>query len=326
MKQYPNIPLTLLMAAIIVLALSFYMPKNKDKYLGDHFWTQKTFAPKAYDVVIMGDSRIYRGVSPLAIEKALPGLKVLNFGYSNGGLNPVMFDAAQKKLSDESGNKVIVIGVSPNCITGFSQNNAQYIQEKNRPREDIFERLYLNKLLFYFSPTTPEALKEKLAQKPVTRYYRNEYYPNGYVLSEKFPVDSTEAIASYIQDYTNYKVEDQFIDILTTQVGNWSKEGIKVIGFRPPTTLAMRALEDTMGHYNESLIKERFCKAGGYWVDLNPRKFKTYDGSHLDPHSAVLLSEVISNEIGKVLSHEATSREKQGAEVVGKAEESREIE
>lgn len=298
------------MAAILVVALSFFMPKNKEKYLRDQFWTQKTFASNTYDVVLMGDSRTYRGLSPSVIEKALPGMKVLNFGYSNGGLNKVMFDAAQKKLSADNEDKVIVIGISPNCITGYSQKNDQYLQEKNRPREDIFERMYLNKVLYYFSPTSPEALKEKVNQKPAPSYYNNEYYPDGYVLSEKFPADSTEAISSYISDYTNFKVEERYIDVLTSQVEDWSRKGIKVIGFRPPTTLAMRAVEDTLGHYNEALIKEKFCKAGGYWVDLNPGNFKTYDGSHLEKNSAVLLSEIVSREIAKVINNETSAKER----------------
>lgn len=309
MKQYQNISLTLVMASTLVIALSFFMPKNKEKYLRDQFWTQKTFASNRYDVVLMGDSRTYRGLSPSVIEKALPGMKVLNFGYSNGGLNPVMFEAAQEKLSANSTNKVIVMGVSPNCITGYSQKNDQYLQVKKGPREDIFEKLYLNKVLYYFSPVSPEEIKEKLIQKTTGSYYTNEYFSNGYVLSEKFPADSTEALSSYISDYTNFKVEDQYIDILTTQVADWSRKGIKVIGFRPPTTFAMRAVEDTLGHYNEALIKEQFCKAGGYWIDLYPGNFKTYDGSHLEKNSAVLLSELVSKEIVKVLGNEISPEE-----------------
>ena len=297
------------MAAILVIALSFFMPKNKEKYLRDQFWTQKTFASNRYDVVLMGDSRTYRGLSPAVMEEALPGMKVLNFGYSNGGLNPVMFEAALEKLSANSANKVIVMGVSPNCITGYSQKNDQYLQVKNGPREDIFEKLYLNKVLYYFSPVSPEEIKEKLIQKATDSYYTNEYFSNGYVLSEKFPADSTEAIQSYISDYTNFKVEEQYVDILTEQVAEWSSKGIKVIGFRPPTTFAMRAVEDTLGHYNESLIKEKFCKAGGYWIDLYPGNFKTYDGSHLEKNSAILLSETVSKEIAKVLGNEVSSKE-----------------
>lgn len=297
------------MAVTLVIVLSFFMPKNKEKYLRDRFWTQKTFAPSQYDVVLMGDSRTYRGLSPSVIEKALPGMKVLNFGYSNGGLNKVMFEAAQNKLRPDNGNKVIVIGVSPNCITGYSQKNEQYLQEKKRPKEDIFERLYLNKWLYYLSPVSPEAFKEMLTQKPSGSYYNNEYFSDGYVLSEKYPADSTEAISSYISDYTNFKVEDQYIDILAAQVNEWSHEGIKVIGFRPPTTFAMRAVEDTLGHYNEALIKEKFCNAGGYWIDLYPGNFKTYDGSHLEKNSAILLSEIVSKEISNVLGNETSPNE-----------------
>jgi hypothetical protein len=301
MKQYQNIPLTLLLSAILVGALSFVIPKNKEKYLGDRFWTQKTFAPSRYNVVLMGDSRVYRGLSPSVMEEVLPGFKVLNFGYSNGGLNPAIFAAAEKKLSDSDLKKVIVLGVSANCITGYTQKNEQYIQEKSRPREDVFERLYFNGIKYHFSATNPEALKEAMTKKPLTSYYRNEYFSNGYVRSEKFPVDTMEAIPSYIQDFVNYKVEDRFVDVLIDQVEDWRKKGIIVMGFRPPTTAPMKALEDTMGLYNEELIRAKFTEAGGHWIDLEQAQYKTYDGSHLDKESAVRLSEKIAEEINYLL-------------------------
>jgi len=301
MKQYQNISLTLLVSAILVGALSFAIPKNKEKYLGDRFWSQKTFASSRYNVVLMGDSRVYRGLSPSVMEEALTGLKVLNFGYSNGGLNPTMFAAAEKKLSEKNNKKVIVIGVSANCITGYTQKNEQYIQEKSRPREDVFERLYFNGIKYHFSATNPEALKEAMIQKPLTSYYRNEYFSNGYVCSEKFPVDTMEAIPSYIQDFTNYKVEDRFVDVLINQFEDWRKKGIIVIGFRPPTTVPMKALEDTMGLYNEKMIRTKFTEAGGHWIELDQTQYKTYDGSHLDKESAVRLSEKIADEINYFL-------------------------
>jgi len=227
----------------------------------------------------------------------LPGLKILNFGYSNGGLNKTMFDAAEKKFSPESSRKIMVIGVSANCLTAFTEKNDQYLKEKNRSREDVFERLYLNGILYHFSATSPENLKDKFMHKPSRAFYRNNYFSDGYVRSEKFPVDTMEAIASYIQDFTNYKVEERFIEELAIEVKEWSKRGIKVIGFRPPTTVPMRDLEDTMGNYNEAFIKTKFTEAGGHWVDLNTSQFKTYDGSHLDKESAIKLSEAIATKI-----------------------------
>jgi hypothetical protein len=301
MKHNSNITITLVLATIMVTVLSFVMPKNKEKYLCDRFWTQKTFAPAVYDIVIMGDSRIYRGISPEIMEKILPEKNILNFGYSDGGLNPDMFKAAENKISQNSRNPVIVLGVTPNSITGYSMKNVQFWKEKTRPREDIFERLYLNGMLYYFSATSPEAISKLLKNKPSASYYLNEYYSNGYVESEKFPVDTMEAIPSYISDYTNYKVEERYVVDLIRQVKIWNDKGIMVVGFRPPVSAPMHALEDTMGLFNEAAIRARFKKAGGLWIDFKPNAYKTYDGSHLNKESAQKLSNDLAVEIRKVL-------------------------
>ena len=304
MKKNQNIVITVILAAILVGGLSFVMPKNKEKYLGDRFWAQKTFAPAVYDIIIMGDSRSYRGVLPEIMEEKLPGMKAFNFGYSNGGLNPTMFEMACKKLSIKNSKKVIVLGVSANCITDYTQKNEQFWQEKKRHPEDIFERLYLDGILYHFSATSPEGLQEYFKKKTTTSYYRNEYHSNGYVESEKFPVDTLEAIPSYTDDFSHFKVDEGIVDDLINQVKEWSIDGITVIGFRPPTTAPMRALEDTMGLYNEAVISARFNEAGGHWINLNPNQYKTYDGSHLDKESAAKLSEELALEIKGLISKE----------------------
>ncbi len=304
MRIRPDVIVTLLIAAVLIGTLSFVLPKNKEKYLRDRFWTQKTFAPAKYQVVVLGDSRVYRGVSPEVMEKNLPGMKILNFGYSNGGLNPVMFEAAEKKLSKNNQKRVIAIGVSANCITAYSQTNEQFQQERMRPREEIFERLYLNGILYMFSATTPEEILDLLKSKPLTSYYRNEYFSSGYVESEKFPVDTMESISSYTEDFTNYKVKLQYIESLARQVKDWSSRGICVVGFRPPASAPMRALEDSMGLYNETIISARFRESGGHWMELKTYLYKTYDGSHLDRRSAIMFSNDLAREIKGILNPE----------------------
>lgn len=287
---------------LLVTALSFVFPKDKEKYLGELFWTRKTFAPAKYNIVLMGDSRIYRGLSPNRIERYIPETKVLNFAYSNGGLNPTMFKAAAKKLAQNKPIKVIVLGVSANTITNYSAENIQYIQELNLPREKIFERLYLNPVRYWFSATTPEELRDHFNKKENKTYYRNKFYMNGYVASEKFPADTMEALQGYIKDFTNYKVSDQNLKLLFDQVNNWTMNGIKVIGFRPPVPAPMRALEDTLGLYNENIIEQGIKQAGGYWIHIDPNRYITYDGSHLTIESAQRLSENIAVEIKHLLS------------------------
>lgn len=290
---------TLSIAVILITALSFILPKNKEKYLGDRFWAKKTFAPAIYDVVIIGDSRTYRGVSPAIISEYLPEKKILNFAYSNGGLNNFVFAEAEKKLSKNNNKKFIIIGITANTLSGFTRNNEQLILEKSRPREDVLERIYFNGILNHFSSVTPEQVINLLKNKPVPNYYRNRYYPDGYVESDKFPKDTMEAIPSYYDDFTKYKVDHLYIEELSDQVRKWNEKGIMVVGYCPPVSYPMKELEKTMGLFDYEFIKSEFIKNGGKWIDLNSNEYKTYDGSHLERESAEKLSKVIADYIKK---------------------------
>ena len=252
MKRVPNIWIPTVLALFIAVGLSFVLPKDEERYMSERFWIHKTFAPAKYDVIIMGDSRVYRGISPDVMEKKLKHFKILNFGYSNGGLNPEMYKAATEKLAKNDRPKIIVLGISANAITGFSRGNKQYRQEKSRSREEKIEALYLDNISYWFSPTSPEKLCDNLSGKKEISYYRNHYYMNGYVASEKFPADTTEAVPSYVDDFSRYKVDEKYLQELYSQVKDWTSNGIKVIGFRPPVSLPMRQLEDSLGRYNET--------------------------------------------------------------------------
>ena len=301
MKRVPNISITIILAILLATALSFVMPKNEDKYRGEMFWAKKTFAPSKYNVILMGDSRVYRGLSPEIMEERLSGLKVLNFGFSNGGLNNEMFKAAEEKLIKSGQPKVIVLGISPNTITDYTQNNKQYLQELTRPKEEIIERLYLNPLLFWFSSTTPEKLKQHFKSDKRTAYYLSKYNMNGYVEFEKFPIDTMEAIPSYIKDFNNYKVKEEYVIQLFDQIKELVKNKIIVVCYRPPVSQPMRELENNLGLYNEKFILQGIENAGGHWLELNPNNFQTYDGSHLDKTSAIQISNKIAMEIKEII-------------------------
>jgi hypothetical protein len=125
---------------------------------------------------------------------------------------------------------------------------------------------------------------------------------NGYVESEKFPVDTLEAIPLYKKDFMEYKGEKASLDVLFNQVAEWQKKVIKVFAFRPPVSFSLKALEDTMGLYDDGYIKTGIENAGGHWIDLNFSEFNTYDGSHLDKPSAKKLSKLIGNELNILIN------------------------
>ena len=304
MIKKPNILFSLTLATIAIVALSFVLSKNKEKYLGDMFWTKKTYAKSTYNLVLMGDSRVYRGISPEIMETNLPNTKILNFAYSNGGLNATMFAAAHSKLNPSENKKIMLLGITANSITEYTQSNEQYYQELNRPREEVWERLYMNPLLYWFSATSPEKLKDLFHPVKQLAYYLSEYHMNGYVESDKYPIDTLEAISSYTKDFNSYKVEEKNIVELLNLVKRYSAERIIVIGFRPPVSEPLKQLEDSLGNYNEATLKIRLIEAGGYWIDINHSHYKTYDGSHLTKESAKRFSEFIAVEIKNIIQQQ----------------------
>ncbi|MFA7082045.1 MAG: hypothetical protein WC135_05460 [Bacteroidales bacterium] len=296
-KLRQNMWITLLMAIIFIVILGGILPKNPDKYLKDRFWAFKVHDDKKYNFIILGDSRTYRGVSPDEIENILPEFTVLNLAFSNGGLNPAIYKVAETKLKIESKPIVILLGVSALTINDISFSNELYLQELKRAKEEVFERIYLGKYLNYFSPVTPLIVKDLIKGiKPISNYI-SIYHDNGWVESEKFPVDTLEAMPYYKDDFKLHSTNYQLVNSLCKQISLWKSKGIIVFAFRPPASLPLVALEDSSGNYNELLIKEKIEISGGHWIDVNSALYKTYDGSHLSKTEARKLSQYIANKI-----------------------------
>ena len=299
--------LTIITSLILILGLGFILPKqNIFKTQIERFWIKKTFSGRNYNIILMGDSRTYRGVSPQIMHKILVNYKILNFAYSNGGLNNFMFREAEKHLSTKSKNKIIVLGVTPYSLTSLAESNKQYLQELKRPKGDIFQRLYLNPLLTFFSPVKPNFILMILENKKEKHkvIYEQKFYDNGWVASNKIPSNPHEAIPYYKKDFSSIKVSPLLINNLIIQTKNWTEKGIKVFAFRPPTTKEMLLLENKLSGFNEAAFIKQFEKAGGKWLKFNISNYTSYDGSHLSKNSAIKLSKNIALMIKKSITFE----------------------
>jgi hypothetical protein len=287
---------TLFVALLFVVAMGILFPKNADKYLRTQLFLQKTFAPAVYDMVLVGDSRMYRGLDPITIEEEMPGWNILNFGYSNGGLNPLMFRAAEQKLNPD-GHKVIILGITAFTLTPESLENGHYLDNRKKKREEKLEYIYFGELLNWFTPQSPESVRNLILQEEKPSNYINRYMNAGWVASDKFPPDSMEAFESYRESFLTQKVTPQIFDNVIRQIEQWSRKGYQVFAFRPPIPEPMIALADTLAGYNQSYIMEAVQKAGGTWIHVDPTTFKTYDGSHLGSQSAIDFSRYMARQI-----------------------------
>jgi hypothetical protein len=113
-------------------------PIEKNKVISQHFWVQKTHGAGKYNLIVLGDSRIYRGISPRAMESILPGIRVLNLGYSNGSMSPLMFREAGRRLDWDNPVRAIILGITPVTLTPVAAENEHFLQEWNRPKDYIF--------------------------------------------------------------------------------------------------------------------------------------------------------------------------------------------
>ncbi|MBN2682572.1 MAG: hypothetical protein JXR58_08690 [Bacteroidales bacterium] len=290
-----------LLSAVLLVAGGFFLPKPQDdKLIQDRFWVKKTHGNNDFDIIIMGDSRAYRGISPEAMQKHLPDCKILNFGYSSGRINKFMCSEAEKRIA-LGRKKTVILAISPNTLIPPPVENAHYLEQYLLPKEEIYQRLYFAPLLHFFSSVKPSEIFSGKSRKD--NNYIQKYYDNGFVASHKLKEDTTEALKTYEKWFKEAAVSRKMIKDLLEQTEDWTKRGITVIAFRIPSSYSMEKLEDSLAGFNELELKDLFLKAGGIWLDFPKNQYHSYDGSHLHFQSAERLSEELGLSIKNLLEN-----------------------
>lgn len=286
---------------LLVIVLRYILPLKPDTpHIEKKFWIQKTYPNKKFNIVIAGDSRIYRGIASEIMELKMPNYSVLNFGYSSGSMSKLMLRETDKKLNYNADRKIIILGITPHSLTPNACLDGHLKQELSRKREEIIETIYFGFIKQYFPTTTPYyILKHKLgnSSKKSEPIYHQYYRRNGWVASWKEPEDTTEAYDSYRKVFNNNQVSDSILVELVKYIKYWRNNNVLVFAFRPPTTYTMRQIEDSLSGYNEEKIKNIVEQAGAKWIAVNQTKYHSYDGSHLRLDGAIHFSKDLTDEI-----------------------------
>jgi hypothetical protein len=295
---------TFLISLILIGICGFIKIRSVDarkssKAAEARFWIMKTHYQYDLDMIIMGDSRAYRGISPESMNSVLKGWKILNFGYSSGGFNPLIYKEAEKRLNPESNKRTILLAITPYSLTPLAEKNEHFLQEKYRKREYIYEKIYFKPMLDFFSPLTPrEVLSSMHIMNPENlRQYIQEYHDDGWVASYTLPDNPSWALEAYESEFDKNIVSPEIISALMKQVEEWTEKGIKILAFRVPTTLDMVNLENEKSAFNEKAFTDEFEKAGGVWLNIPIEPYHSYDGSHLHRNSAEKLSKDLARKI-----------------------------
>jgi hypothetical protein len=288
--------IALIIAAIGVLSLGFLRQNDITGLSPDAFFVEKTTWSDCADVVLAGDSRIYRGLAPEEIGRALPDAKILNFGFSAAAYSTDYLDAIENVLYREGDNRIILMGVSPWCLTpGAIADNGfrEYFDKKETERfmTRHFGDIYHRFRPFDYSIDT-RGIHVDLGIGDDAEHYYQRFGRDGWAESHRVPEHPQEvALKAITQAHIEAgPVSLAAVDTLLSRVSEWVSEGIRVFGFRPPTFSERVVIEDSISHFDEPLFVHQFQAAGGVWLDVDQDGYHTYDGSHLHFSDARRLS------------------------------------
>ncbi len=300
-----KITITLFTSLIFLFLLGKFLPKMPSNTIEKSiFWAKKTHYNGEYNIVLVGDSRIYRGLSPSHMKSILTDQNILNFGYSSGGLHDLLLRHAYQKIQNTDKQKIMIMGVTPLSLTDDSSRNKHLNQELNRKKIEIFKYMYINKYLKpyeiklitktirilghnifkYLNLEGPNFLKDH-----DNNYYFEKFSEDGWVASNVKITSQQKNINLYRQKFKKAKLLPEIKKNLLNTVRQWTNENILIFGFRPPSTPEMKEIENQITNFNEVDFGKDFEERGGIWLYF-PEKYNSYDGSHLSEESAIQLS------------------------------------
>lgn len=301
MKVNYKIATTLILTIALTIGFKLILnPPLVNTESRNAFWLNKTLSEDKFNIIVGGDSRIYRGFSIDDMVAELPEeITGMNLGYSSAGFSQKYVNFMANRLNSE-GPKFLVFGITPHAFTDESVTDELLNEYLAVSGFDRYKGIYLSKYLKYFAPYKISDLRSAWTGE----YYdklNEKFFENGWVSSDKSPESDSVSLEIYTNMFNLIKVNDSIVNSFIAQVDSLNKQGINIIGFRPPTNPSMTALEDSLSGFNETEIVKQLKAVGATWIELSNDDFNSYDGSHLDSKSARLLGKKVGLAIRDIL-------------------------
>jgi hypothetical protein len=297
----------LLLSAAAILLAGLAAPESPWINTGvpeEAFWISKAFRARTCDMILAGDSRVMKGISPAAMEKVLPSMKIYNFGFDHNAYTREYLLVLETLVDKTSPHKSILLGISPQSLTTEAARRNGFLALRKNDRFDRFEKRYLGPYLAFFKPYNIYLFADWVRGVPVAKYYQH-HYSDGWVASYKEPEDPLYQVRLYRGRFADNRISPQMASQLLDFVHRWRQSGIMVFGLRLPTSPAMLALENRRSGFDQARFVHSFEAAGGIWLDFNPTGYHSYDGSHLRRDAAIRLSTELAHRIRPLMKEQA---------------------
>lgn len=294
---------TLLVVVLYTIAY-FSLPRPfQNKVQVTHFWTKKTFFADDIKILFCGDSRIYRGINPIAFSEQYGAeFNVYNFGYSSAGFSNEYLTFLNSKATKE--NSIFILGITPHSFTPDGLKNEDLLAYLKTPKTEIYQDKYFGSILEKIDPYQIKEVINYYAGNEVKERYFQFYEPYGWIKSYRIPENKELAVKSYLKVFKNNRVDSDAIKIFLQWVYQHHKAGNAIVAFRPPSSSAIEAIEDSLSGMKYSEFISKFEQAGGIWLNFTSEGYHSYDGSHLHYESAIQFSKNLADSVKIRLSLE----------------------
>lgn len=270
-----------LMAPAWVLVGALARPAPRDAGIAPQaFWARKADWGPEFDLVLAGDSRVFRGVSPEIVGPAT-GLRVANFGFGGNGFTERYLQDCERLLNSK-GARVVVLALTPSTLTPSASKTNAHLELQGGHAAERWLDGKVGGLLY---PLRPLPLTDVLLAVQGRDKGHQEFHPSGWVESVHPEEDYGPVLQAYRDVFVNNQVADPIVRALLGRVSDWIKRGITVFVFRPPTSPAMAALENRLSGFDERDLRARFVERGATWLAFE-NVYASYDGSHLSAAAA----------------------------------------
>ena len=211
---------------VIMKALVPLSRIEKAQPQSDLFWVEKVYGKSQYDVLLMGDSRTYMGVSPKTLRSRVPHVSVYNFGFSGGRINKQLLEEAEKRLK-KNGKRFLIFSCTSGDLTDTKNKHFFSIRKPTVfshtfplhfiKRENYLEQMNSDFADLGFLSQRPE--KDEVVCRKILGSYNRSFAKRPFLPSD---------FKSFVQNLKWYK-----------------RNNIKVIAYRMVSCREMDELEDS---------------------------------------------------------------------------------
>jgi len=299
MKRERILYILLWSVALSVVYRAFVPPvaKYNKNIERDRFWNYKVQTTEKYDLVAVGDSRIYRGISPCVMQDKLSGWKIFNFGFSGARLDSLLIEKAIEKLSFY-GKRVLVIGISPGVFSEGSNEHYEEIVRKGK--NSVLSSFYFFEILYYFHRISLDDAISLINGENLffdnSNYVENYNWKTGFVGSFYREENGLERTLRSYRKAVRVAFSFQRVSAFIRNLNTFRKSGGHVFLVKIPISSELEKIEVTWKNYNSDNFFKMFEKSGFPVITkFESIHFHSYDGSHLHKNSARLLSRKLAD-------------------------------